>query len=260
MRDKSYNLTLYLLGSLMLLFVVLPVFILGSKISLTPFLRQVLSPEVLRASGVSFLAATVTLIISSVFGIPLAYILARRNFPGKWLINILVVMPLVIPPVLSGILLLMVYGPHTFIGSVASGAGIELTGSLWGIILAQTFIASPYLIISAKSAFEAVDKKLEMVSLGLGKSYWQTFSRVTLPLAKKGIIAGMILTWARALGEFGATMIIAYHPYSLPVKIWVDFIGKGLQATFPIIVLLLIIAFFAFFAIRLLGREVKLNA
>ncbi|MFQ5868117.1 MAG: ABC transporter permease subunit, partial [bacterium] len=138
--------------------------------------------------------------------------------------------------------------------------GLELTGSLWGIILAQTFIASPYLIISAKSAFEAVDEKLERVSLGLGKSHWQTFSRVTLPLAKNGIIAGMILTWARALGEFGATMVIAYHPYSLPVKIWVDFIGKGLEPSFPIIVLLLIIGFLAFLTIKLLGREVKLNA
>jgi molybdate/tungstate transport system permease protein len=260
MRDKAYNLMVYLLGSLMLLFVVLPVFILGSRISLTSFLKQVLSPEVLRAGGVSFLAATITLIISSAFGVPLAYILARRNFPGKWLINILVVMPLVMPPVVSGILLLMVYGPYTFIGSVAARGGLGLTGSLWGIILAQTFIASPYLIISAKSAFEAVDEKLERVSLGLGKSYWQTFSRVTLPLAKNGIIAGMILTWARALGEFGATMVIAYHPYSLPVKIWVDFIGKGLEPTFPIIVLLLIIGFLLFLTIKLLGREVKLNA
>lgn len=260
MTDRTYSPTLYLLASLMLVFIVLPIFVLGSKISFASFAERILSPAVLRASGVSFVTATIALLLSSAFGIPLAYVLARRNFPGKWVINILVVMPLVIPPVVSGILLLMVYGPYTFLGGLAARSGLGFTGSLWGIVLAQTFVASPYLVISAKSAFEAVDEKLERVSLGLGKSYWQTFRRVTLPLAKNGIIAGMILTWARALGEFGATMVIAYHPHSLPVKIWVDFTGKGLEMTFPIILLLLIIGFLVFLAIRLLGKEVRLNA
>ncbi len=260
MRDRTYRPALYLLASLMLVFVALPILVLLSKISFASFIEQIRSPEVLRAGMTSFVSATIALLVSSAFGIPLAYVLARRNFVGKWLVNIFIVVPLVIPPVVSGILLLMVYGPYTFLGGLAVAAGFELTGTLWGIVLAQIFVASPYLIISAKSAFEGVDEKLERVSLGLGKSYWQTFRRVTLPLAKNGIIAGMILAWARALGEFGATVVIAYHPYSLPVKIWVDFTGEGLEATFPVILLLLIIGFLAFLSIRLLGREVRLNA
>jgi molybdate/tungstate transport system permease protein len=149
-----------------------------------------------------------------------------------------VVLPLVLPPVVSGMLLLTVIGP--------SGLGgltdLALTRSLLGVVAAQTFVASPFFVVTAKAAFDGIDDRLEEASRSLGRDWVGTMRSVTIPLAKPGLLAGLVLTFARAMGEFGATMMLAYYPRTLPVQIWASFISDGLDAALPVAVVLLGVA------------------
>ena len=187
----------------------------------------------------SVLTATVTSGITALLGIPLGYILARRSFPGRQVLILLIYLPLVFPPVVSGILLLVLYGPYGLVGGSFASAGLELDSTFVGIVLAQVFVASPFVIIAARSAFEAVDPALEEVAATLGKSNWQIFWRINLPAARLGILAGLLLGWLRALGEFGATAVMAYHPYTLPVYVYVQLSGLGVQPALGLLLFVL---------------------
>ena len=209
----------------------------------------------LAAVAVSVETATVAVLLLALFGIPLAYLLARRDFPGKGLVNLLVYLPLAVPPVVSGILLLLVFGPYAPIGAWLADLGMPLTDNLPAIVAAQTFVASPFLIVAARSAFESVDKELEQAAATLGDWPWVIFRRVTLPLIWPAILAGLTLSWVRALGEFGATIVLAYHPYSLPVLAWVRFSGSGLDSTLPLVLLLFVVAAVGLALSQLLARS-----
>lgn len=187
----------------------------------------------------SVLSATVTSGITALLGIPLGYILARRRFPGRHALILLIYLPLVFPPVVSGILLLVLYGPYGLVGGPFANAGLELDSTFAGIVLAQIFVASPFVIIAARSAFEAVDPALEEVAATLGKSAWQIFWHINLPAARLGILAGLLLGWLRALGEFGATAVMAYHPYTLPVYVYVQLSGLGVQPALGLLLFVL---------------------
>jgi ABC-type sulfate transport system permease component len=187
----------------------------------------------------SVLSATITTGISALFGIPLGYVLARRRFPGHQVLTLLIYLPLVFPPVVSGILLLVLYGPYGLVGGPFASAGLELDSTFTGIVLAQLFVASPFVIIAARSAFEAVDPALEEVAATLGKSAWQIFWHINLPAARLGILAGLLLGWLRALGEFGATAVMAYHPYTLPVYVFVQLSGLGVQPALGLLLFVL---------------------
>lgn len=255
MGDKAFLTVSIALGGAIFIFMVAPLLSILRSVQPAQLLAQVQTNEAALATATSFISATITLAIASVSGIPLAYILARRDFPMKWAVEVAVLFPLVVPPLVGGISLLTLFGPYTAIGSFALSRGLETTGSLLGIIIAQTFVSSPYLILTSKAAFQSVDRRLEDISLTLGKSKFETFRKVALPLAKKGIIAGMALTWARAIGEFGATIVMAYHPHTLPVKIWVDFSGGGLGQAVPIVLILIAICAAVVAGVKLLGRE-----
>jgi len=260
-RDNSlFEIFLYVLATIALLFISLPLFNLILRSLSLDILTNILTSDFYNAIRVSLIASLITLTINILWGIPVAYLLARKEFPGKGVVQALIFFPIVIPPIVSGILLLMIFGPRTIIGGVLASHGLRFTGTIWGTILAQTFITAPYLIITTKVAFEKVDKKLENVSLLLGKSQGQTFWQVTLPLAKKGIIAGILLTWIRAIGEFGATIILAYHPYSLPIKIWVQFTSGGLQTALPLVIGLILVVIFILIILRLIIGELRLKA
>lgn len=184
------------------------------------------------ACAVSLLSATVATLLVAAGGIPLGYLLARR--PGRWLamLGFLVQLPLALPPLASGILLLFLLGYASPLGALTGGA---LTDSFVGIVLAEAFVAAPFLIIAARSAFAGLDPVLEDVAATLGHRPWSIFLRASLPLAWRAILAGMLLAWLRAFGEFGATMMVAYHPYSLPVYTYVAFGGQGLPAMLPVL-------------------------
>lgn len=200
--------------------------------------RQAASAGAIETSVVT---ATVSTLIVVLLGVPLAYLLARGEFRGKAFLGALVYLPLVIPPLVGGVLLLAMYGPYAPVGQWLGDRGIRVTDAWPGIVLAQTFVSAPYLVIAARVAFDGVDPTLERVSYALGKPPLVTFFRVSLPLAWPGILAGVPLAWLRALGEFGATVMVAYHPYTLPVYLFVQFGAEGLRAALPIAAILLLV-------------------
>jgi molybdate/tungstate transport system permease protein len=221
-------LIVYLVGPLLYFLAYLPWPTLGTTLN---------DPDAWNALGISVISATISLVLMGLFGIPLGYLLARYTFPGKTLINLAIYLPIVFPPVVSGIVLLILFGPYGPIGGPLTNIGLELDDSVAGIVLAQIFVAAPFVIVAARTAFEAIDPKLEQVAATLGHRRWSLFWRVSLPLARGGILAGLILAWMRALGEFGATVIMAYHPYTLPVYTYVALTGFGVASSIPLALL-----------------------
>lgn len=216
-------------------------------------------PALLSAVRYSLTTAPVATALATVFGVPLAYVLARSSFRGKAVVEALVIVPLVLPPVVAGLLLLTGFGSLTPVGSLARSFGLELTDSYAGIVLAQTFVAAPFVVITSRSGFAGVDDQLEEAARSLGSGPTETFWNVSLPLARNSILAGIVLTFARAVGEFGATMMVAYHPHTMPVQIWVTFGSRGLDATVPLVLLLAMIGFAVVFALHALGRSPTLT-
>jgi ABC-type sulfate/molybdate transport systems ATPase subunit/ABC-type sulfate transport system permease component len=186
------------------------------------------APGLGEALVTSALAATVSAAIIALLGTPLAWVLAHGRSRASALLGVLVQLPLALPPLMSGILLLYVVGPYTALGRLFGG---HLTDSFTGIVLAQTFVAAPFLIVAGRSAFAALDPALEDVATTLGHGPVSRFFRVGLPVALPALQAGLVLSWLRAFGEFGATVILAYHPYSLPVYTFVQFDATGLETT-----------------------------
>jgi ABC-type Fe3+/spermidine/putrescine transport system ATPase subunit/ABC-type sulfate transport system permease component len=185
-----------------------------------------------RALTVSLGSATLSVALILIGGVPLGYCLAR--VPGRRMavLGFIVQLPLALPPLASGILLLFLVGPYAPLGLLGHGT---LTDSFAGIVLAETFVAAPFLIVAARSAFASVDPVLEDVAATLGRGRLTTFMKVSLPIAWPAIRAGLLLAWLRAFGEFGATVMVAYHPYSLPVYMYVAFGSQGLAAMMPIL-------------------------
>jgi molybdate/tungstate transport system permease protein len=182
------------------------------------------------------------LLVIVAIGTPLSYWLARSSFYGKAVVEALVLLPLLTPPLAMGILLAMFYGPYSSVGRAAGALGVELTNTPAAFVLAQVYAAAPYFVVAARSAFEAVDPELEQISLTLGKSAWQTFWHITVPLARLGLVAGTAIAWVRALGEFGIVLMIAYFPQGIPVKLWVNLQDIGLSAVYPLLWLFFIVA------------------
>jgi len=186
------------------------------------------APGVGPALVTSLLTASIATAVIALLGVPLAYLLARARRPSARALEALLALPLALPPLMSGLLLLYVLGPHTAAGRLFDG---RLTETRAGIVLAQTFVAAPFLLISARAAFAELDPALEDVAATLGLGRLARFARVAVPGAAVGISAGLLLSWLRAFGEFGATVIVAYHPYSLPVFTFVQFDATGVPAT-----------------------------
>ncbi len=195
--------------------------------------------QLAHACLVSIGSATCAALLIAMGGIPLGYLLARR--PGRIVsaLGFVVQLPLALPPLTSGILLLFLIGYSTPIGQATGGI---LTDSFLGIVLAEVFVAAPFLVIAARSAFAASDPVLEGVAATLGRGGLAVFFRVSLPIAMPGIAAGLLLAWLRAFGEFGATVMVAYHPYSLPVYTFVAFGSQGLPAMLPVILPTVVVA------------------
>jgi molybdate transport system ATP-binding protein/molybdate transport system permease protein len=208
----------------------LALYLLAPIVAFAVRLREGLSsaPGAGEALLTSLLTATVSMIVIAALGTPLAYLLARGRGVTTRVLGALVALPLALPPLMSGLLLLYLVGPNTAAGRLFDG---KLTETRLAIVLAQTFVAAPFLVVAARGAFAALDPALEDVAASLGDGRFARFRRVAVPAALPGIGAGLLLAWLRAFGEFGATVILAYHPYSLPVFTFVQFDSTGLPAT-----------------------------
>jgi ABC-type Fe3+/spermidine/putrescine transport system ATPase subunit/ABC-type sulfate transport system permease component len=215
------------LGGLIVLYLAIPV--IGFVVRLAGAQnRGFASPGLFPSLFVSLESATISLVLITLLGVPLAYVLARSAGRVASFIGLVVMLPLALPPLMSGILLVYLVGPYTYLGQLFDG---RLTMSLTGVVLAQTFCAAPFLIVAARSAFGAVDPAMLDVASTLGHSEFSRFRRVALPIAAPGIRAGMLLAWLRAFGEYGAVIVLAYHPFSLPVYTYNQFSGAGLPTT-----------------------------
>lgn len=250
-RPSLWRATGPVLGGILLCYYGLPLAWLVFARSPGAVLASLGDQFVVRAARNTLLSATISTLLATVFGVPLGYWLARAEFRGRTLVVALVAFPLVLPPVVSGMLLLSAFGPS----GLGSLTGVTVSGTLVGVVLAQTFVASPFVVLSARSAFAGIDGRLEEAARTLGASDWHTFRRVALPLAGRGILAGVTLAFARAAGEFGATLMLAYYPRTLPVEIWATFQRSSLDAAVPVAVVLVIIASAALVVINVVGAS-----
>jgi len=246
------TITFVILGLLIFLFVVIPLgkMIFASASEARILWHTILDSEVTGAIGLTLFAALIATLVGFLLGVPLAYLLARHNFPGKRLVEGLIDVPIVVPHTAAGIALLFVFGQRFFMGKAFQAIGIGFVDSTAGIIIAMLFVSIPFLIDSAKEGFKKVDVRLEKVARTLGASPWQAFFRVSFPLAWRSILAGNIMMWARGISEFGAVIILAYHPMIAPVLVYERFETYGLDYARPIAVLLIIVSVLVFIVLR----------
>jgi molybdate transport system permease protein len=189
-----------------LLFLVLPLFGLLVRTPWTSVPRLLAAPGSLTALRLSLITATLATALALLLGVPLAWLLARVRFPGRRLVRALVTIPLVLPPVVGGVALLLVFGRR---GLVGSWWGLSLPFTTAGVVVAEAFVAMPFLVVAVEGALLAADLRYEEAAVTLGASRWTVFRRITLPMVGPGVAAGAVLCWARALGEFGATITFA---------------------------------------------------
>jgi molybdate transport system permease protein len=215
------------LGALLAVYLALPLVGLIAHLATTRPLGF-RSPGLWPAVETSVVTASISTIVIALAGVPLAYVLARSTGRLARVVGVVVLLPLALPPLISGILLIAVVGPYSFFGRLTGG---RLTDSLAGVVIAQTFVAAPFLVVVARSAFGAVEVAYTDVAATLGLGVWSRFWRVAVPVAAPGVTAGLLLSWLRAFGEFGATVVVAYHPSTLPVETYTQFSGSGLTST-----------------------------
>jgi len=258
MNRKILNVNFFrltvLLSSLMIVFILLP-------ITFTIIIQLFDSDELLRTVGdkavwnsilLTCYAALLSTVIAIVFGTPLAYLLARSDFYGKSIIEGFVDLPVIIPHTVAGIALLAVFGSKGLIGSFSP---VKFVDALPGIVVAMLFVSAPFYINTAREGFNSVDLRLEQVARTLGASQAKVFITVTAPLVWRHFAAGALMSWARAISEFGAVVIIAYYPMIAPTLIYDRFLTSGLSSSRPVAVILILFCLAVFVFLRILVRE-----
>ncbi len=239
-----------LLGALLVLFIIGPLLRLLWEAPPSALAAAAADREVRDAITLTVLAASAATALALVLGVPLGYALARTRFPGSRLLRGILDLPVVIPHPVAGLALLLFLGRQSAVGGALGQVGLEIVSHVPGIVAAMLFVSAPLLVSGAREAFAAVDPKLERVARTLGDTGWTAFRRVTLPLAGRGILAGALLAWGRSVSEFGAIVILAYHPKVASILIFDRFTLYGLPAAVPVAALLLLVALGVFLALR----------
>jgi molybdate/tungstate transport system permease protein len=252
-----FDFVFIILGGAVFVFIALPFLSVFLRTTPQNLLLAFNDLEALRSIGLSIYAATVTTLIGIFGGVPLAYLLARRRFTGRGFIEATVNLPLVVPHTAAGIALLLVFGRKGLLGPFFQSLGIVFTDHIAGIIVAMLFVSLPFLISSSREVFQMVDNSLEQAAMVDGAGMWRTFWYVTLPLAWRGVLTGALLMWARGISEFGAVVILSYHPMVAPVLVFERFQGFGLNAALPVAILLILgsVIFFSIFRGTLLNSK-----
>jgi molybdate/tungstate transport system permease protein len=220
-------------------------------ISVTPsdLIRTAMEKEVLGSIFLTFRASLWSTLVALACGVPLAFLLARYNFFGKKIIEGLIDIPVIIPHTAAGIALLMVWGRQSILTKVI---GTSIVGTEIAISIAMLFVSIPFLVNNVKEGFKLIDARYEKTAMTLGASHWKAFTSVSLPMAKKSIISGSIMMWARGISEFGAVVILAYHPMTASVLIFERFQNFGLKYAVPTTVILILLSLLVFLILRLL--------
>ena len=200
---------LWLGAAPLVFFIALPLVALWLVSSPADLVRHLSSPLAVRALWLTLKTTFVATVLAVALGTPLAYLLARVPFRGRDVVDTLVDLPITIPPVVAGVALLLAFGRRGLIGQHLDVFGVQIAFTSVAVVMAQLFIASPFFVKAARAGFEAVDGRLEAAARTLGASPWRVFWTITVPLARPALLAGLVLAWARALSEFGATMMFA---------------------------------------------------
>jgi molybdate/tungstate transport system permease protein len=237
---------------ILVLYIIYPFFGFLFVIEPANLIESLKRTEIQDSVILSLTTATISTILVSIFGIPLAFVLARFHFKAKFLIRMIVILPLVLPPLASGTMLLAVFGPYSLLGKIVT---VDFTQSVIGVVIAQTYVASPFLILPTQAAFESIPERYEIVARTLGKKKWQVFFSVYLPLSKIGILVGLLMTWIRSIGELGATMMMAYNPHTVSIQIFEDNAIGGIRNSVAGIILVIIIALVALTVFVLIRRQ-----
>jgi len=256
-RLSPFQLAITLAAALILLFIVAPLagmFVATSPSDLFSTARDAEVQQSIRLTIWISLAATVFFAIAA---IPLAYLLARKDFPLKSLVAGIIDLPVVIPHSAAGIAILGFVSRDSVVGKMGSAIGLNFVGHPAGIAVAMAFVSLPFLINAARDGFSGVPVRLEKAALTLGASPARVFFTISLPLAWRSIVSGLILMFARGMSEFGAVIMVAYHPMITPVLIYERFGAFGLQYAQPVSVLFILISLSVFIALRLLARNKK---
>jgi len=239
--------------SFVLLFLLaFPIFKLIYSTDLVILWETVKDGEVLKSILVSFECSFYATILGFSLGIPISYILARYNFYGKTLILAMINVPVIIPHSAAGIALLSMFAQGTFFGQTLSHFGLSIMDNKLGITLGMFFVSVPFLINHTINGFLSFDPKIEKTSRSLGANFSQTFFKISLPLARDGIVRGFIMMWSRGISEFGAVVILAYYPITSSVLIYERFTAYGLKYSRPIASILIILCILIFMLIYLL--------
>jgi molybdate/tungstate transport system permease protein len=239
-------------GIVILAFILLPLIEMLTAPSFSMLKETFNDKDVMRSIWLSIYTAGLAALISFVFGTPLAYLLARTNFIGKRFVESIIDLPIVIPHPVVGIAILSVAGKNHWIGQLFADLGIRIMGSVTGIVTVLTFVGLPFYINAVKNGFESISPRLENVSRSLGASMFSTFFRITFPLAWRSMLIGIIMCSARAISEFGAVVIVAYHPMIAPVMLYERFEAYGLKYSQPVAVWLVSICLALFLILRIL--------
>jgi len=252
---------LFLCGLALLLFLTLPLLgIIGRSLVGGTLGKFLTTPIVVEALKLSLITTSITLFLALLFGTPLAYLLARYQFPGKNILDTLLDLPMVLPPAVAGVALLVTLGRRGFIGEwLERQFNLTLGFSTIAVVLAQLFVAAPFYIKAAKAGFESVDINLERVASTLGSPNLRTFWRITVPLSLPALLGGVVMSWARALGEFGATIMFAGNfegkTQTMPLAIYSALEGNGgIEQAITLSVILVVVSFAVLLLFKSLAR------
>jgi molybdate transport system permease protein len=237
------------------LFLGLPVVALVARGVATGALAVAATSEaVLTALALSLVTTTVAMMATILLGFPLAFVLARRSFRGRWLVEAVVDLPIVLPPSVAGLALLLVFGRRGLVGESLGIVGLEIPFTTLAVVIAQVFVAAPFFIRSARAGLASVDRDLEDAARVDGASETHLFRRITIPLAAGTIAAGIVMSWARALGEFGATIMFAGNiegrTQTLPLVVYAEFQAGDLEASVAAASILVLAALGVLLAVR----------
>ncbi len=252
------SLTLRVLAAPLLFFILLPLLAMLLRLSPAEMLASLKDRQVMQAINLSAGTSTITVCLTLLLGTPIAYLLQRPNSRAARLLDTIIDMPTVLPPAVAGVALLMAFGRQGLLGSALHSLGIALPFTTAAVVLAQTFIAAPLYVKSAALGFAAVSDELKKAAAMDGANRWQVFRYVMLPISWRAILTGCVLTWARALGEFGATMIFAGNfsgrTQTMPLAIYLGF-EMDLNTALTLSALLMIASFIVLLTVKALTRQ-----
>jgi molybdate transport system permease protein len=259
--------SIYVLAVLMALFLGLPIAVLVARSLIDGSLASALTADVVLSGLILSLTTTaISLVLTVAFGLPLAFVLARRRFRGAGLVEAIVDLPLVLPPAVAGLALLLFLGRRGVLGGALDAAGIDIPFTTLAVILAQTFVSAPFFVRSARAGIAGVESDLEDAGRVDGATEFEVFRHITVPLAGSALAAGLVMSWARALGEFGATIMFAGNiqgrTETLPLVVYGEFQGGDLNGSVAAAAMLVLAALGVLVAVRFLhwGRALDIRS